>query len=147
MVQTQKKKRILMLAAENAAIAGAKVGGMADVIRDLPLALAEHNVIVDVAMPCYGFLTQAVDTVWLGELSVNFAGREERVTVSKAAHPNLKEGYCYLFSHPLFNAAGQIYSQDEAARPFASDASKFALFNLAVASALSTEYSEPSSTE
>ena len=33
---------VLMIAAENDAIPGAKVGGVADVVRDLPQALPQH---------------------------------------------------------------------------------------------------------
>lgn len=131
--------RILMLAAENAAIEGGKVGGMADVIRDLPLALAKVNVAVDVAMPSYGFLDRAANAQWLAEIKVNFSGREEQVTVYKAAHPSLDNRYFYLFSHPLFNTNGEIYSQGDAARPFADDATKFALFSLSVAKALNDD--------
>lgn len=128
-----------MLAAENGAIAGAKVGGMADVVRDLPLALAKHNVAVDVAMPSYGFLQDTISAKQICKLKVNFAGRVEQVSVFKAAHPSLDDCYCYLFSHPLFNAGGEIYSQGDASRPFATDASKFALFSLAVATALTDD--------
>ncbi|WP_220735869.1 glycogen synthase [Shewanella sp. c952] len=128
-----------MLAAENGAIAGAKVGGMADVVRDLPLALAQHNVAVDVAMPSYGFLQDTIAAKLISKLRVNFAGREEQISVYKAAHPSLDDCYCYLFSHPLFNAGGEIYSQGDASRPFATDASKFALFSLAVATALTAD--------
>lgn len=131
--------RILMLAAENGAIEGGKVGGMADVIRDLPLALAKLNVAVDVAMPSYGFLDRAANAQWLADIKVNFSGREERVTVYKAAHPSLENCYFYLFSHPLFNTNGEIYSQGDATRPFADDAAKFALFSLSVAKALSDD--------
>lgn len=132
----QTMPRILMLAAENGAIKGGKVGGMADVIRDLPLALAKLNVCVDVAMPSYGFLDRAANAQWLADINVNFAGREELVTVHKAAHPSLDNRYFYLFAHPLFNTNGEIYSQGDAARPFADDATKFALFSLSVAQAL-----------
>ncbi|MCL1048807.1 glycogen/starch synthase [Shewanella abyssi] len=135
----QAMPRILMLAAENGAIAGGKVGGMADVIRDLPLALAKLNVVVDVAMPSYGFLDRAANAQWLVDINVNFAGKHECVAVYKAPHPSLDNRYFYLFSHPLFNVDGQIYSQGDAARPFADDATKFALFSLSVAKALSDD--------
>ncbi|WP_372761703.1 glycogen/starch synthase, partial [Pseudoalteromonas sp.] len=46
---------VLMIAAENDALPNAKVGGVADVIRDAPKALAAHNVTVDVVIPDYGF--------------------------------------------------------------------------------------------
>ena len=48
--------RVLMVASENDAIAGAKVGGIADVVRDLPPALAEQGCEVSVVIPSYGTL-------------------------------------------------------------------------------------------
>ncbi|QQX82474.1 glycogen/starch synthase [Shewanella sp. KX20019] len=128
-----------MLAAENGAIAGGKVGGMADVIRDLPLALAKLNVAVDVAMPSYGFLEHAANAQWLADINVDFAGKQECVAVYKAPHPSLDNCHFYLFSHPQFNADGQIYFQGDAARPFADDATKFALFSLSVAKVLNDD--------
>ena len=44
---------ILMVAAENGAIAGAKVGGIADVIHDVPLALAAQGHNTAVVIPDY----------------------------------------------------------------------------------------------
>ena len=35
--------KICMIAAENGSIPGAKVGGLGDVVRDIPQALAEHR--------------------------------------------------------------------------------------------------------
>lgn len=68
-------KRILMVAAENGALEGAKVGGMADVIRDLPEALAEVDICTDVIMPSYGFLaSQSSKAQDLGEFEVHFGG-------------------------------------------------------------------------
>ena len=45
-----------MVAAENGALQNCKVGGIADVVRDLPPALAEQGCEVNVVTPSYGFL-------------------------------------------------------------------------------------------
>lgn len=65
-------KRVLLVAAENDALQGAKVGGMADVIRDLPPALAQCGVMADVAMPNYGFLAGHYSAKHYANVQVNF---------------------------------------------------------------------------
>ncbi|MBU1392901.1 MAG: glycogen synthase [Gammaproteobacteria bacterium] len=134
------KQRILMVAAENGALAGAKVGGMADVIRDLPDALAGVDLCADVIMPSYGFLTAVANQPQdLGELTVAFGGRLERVHVFAMPHPQVPEAMIYLLEHALWQSVpGQIYSQGSAERPFADDATKFAFLCASVATALVT---------
>ena len=46
-----------MIAAENGALAGGKVGGIGDVIRDVPLALAAQGQAVSVVTPGYQALS------------------------------------------------------------------------------------------
>ena len=46
--------KILMVAAENDALPGGKVGGIGDVVRDIPIALATAGHEVDVITPGYG---------------------------------------------------------------------------------------------
>ncbi|MGL5048102.1 MAG: glycogen synthase [Shewanella sp.] len=134
------KQRILMVAAENGALVGAKVGGMADVIRDLPAALAGVELCADVIMPSYGFLTAPVNQAQnLGELMVAFGGRLERVHLFAMPHPHVPEAMIYLLEHALWQSVpGQIYSQGSADRPFADDATKFAFLCASVATALVT---------
>jgi len=43
-----------MIAAENDALPGAKIGGVGDVLRDLPPALVAEGLDVDVVVPSYG---------------------------------------------------------------------------------------------
>ncbi|EGM70744.1 glycogen synthase, ADP-glucose transglucosylase [Shewanella sp. HN-41] len=131
-------KRILMVAAENGALAGAKVGGMADVIRDLPQALAGVDLCVDVIMPSYGFLASpTAQTQALGEFEVAFGGKLERVKLVVIPHPRVDRAKIYLLEHGLWQSIpGKIYSQGSAERPFADDATKFALLCASVAKVL-----------
>lgn len=130
-------KRVLMLATENAALKGAKVGGIADVIGDLPQALIEQQVIADVAMPGYGRLALQNGAQQFAHVTVPFAGRQEQVSIFRLPHPDVEQASIYLFEHGLFAIeGGAIYSQGNTERPFAEDATKFALFNISVACAL-----------
>jgi starch synthase len=130
---------ILMAAAENDALPGGKVGGIADVVRDIPLALAAEGQRVNVVMPGYGSLSQHASAEHVTCISLNFAGRIEEVDVFKFplenSHSNVTQ---WFIEHPLFalGGKGQIYCNDPDYRPFASDASKFALFSTAVAKAV-----------
>ncbi|WP_428618908.1 glycogen synthase [Shewanella sp.] len=129
-------KRVLMVAAENGALKGAKVGGMADVIRDLPAALYPLGVCSDVIMPSYGFLHRQQGAEFLGELVVNFYGEPHWLGLYRAVHPSLPEVNLYLLDHPLFDQGGKIYTPGSSERPFAEDANKFALFGLGVGKAI-----------
>ncbi|MGZ9898334.1 glycogen synthase [Shewanella gaetbuli] len=149
-------KKVLMVAAENDALVNAKVGGMGDVIRDLPPALLSASIQADVAMPDYGFLIRSYNALKLAQVTVPFCGQVHTIDIYKMPRPEHKQNlakssyhavaetdsaevnsWVYLFSHPLFNQADQsIYAQGSSDRPFADDASKFALFSLAVAKAI-----------
>ncbi len=154
---TSNVKKVLMIAAENDAIKGAKVGGMADVIRDLPPALAKVDVCVDVAMPNYGFIAKDNNAEFIAKVVVKFGANLETIDVYKMPAPFLTatglqdkstqdtssqdksielSSSVYLFDHHLFNSPdNQVYTEGAPDRPFAEDATKFALFNLAVAQA------------
>ncbi|NRD74967.1 glycogen/starch synthase [Shewanella sp. VB17] len=129
-----------MLAAENGSITGGKVGGMADVIRDLPQALKGQEVLADVIMPSYGYLAASAGAHWVKEISVPFAGGEYRVGLYLSDHPDVAGVKLYFLAHPCFvssdSGTQKIYSSGCADRPFAEDASKFALFCQSVAVAL-----------
>ena len=136
---------ILMVAAENDALAGGKVGGVGDVVRDVPCALAdlpEYEGSVSVVCPSYGFLHE-IPKASLGTVEFSFGG--ERLTAElfevegKRPHAGVR---LLVLHHAAFetidSASGRklIYVDDGAEHPFASDATKFACFNAAVAQAV-----------
>ena len=131
-----------MLAAENGSIPRAKVGGMADVIRDLPAALAQQGVMADVIMPSYGFLAGSVNATKLTEFSVTFGGARQSVALLSTPHPDVEGAVIYFIDTQdgVFSGKPQeIYSQGSDERPFAEDANKFALFCLCVATAINEQ--------
>ncbi|EAW29100.1 Starch (glycogen) synthase [Alteromonadales bacterium TW-7] len=124
---------VLMVAAENDALPGAKVGGVADVVRDAPKALAKHGVSVDVVIPDYGF--EPLNRHYIGEVTVAFNAQSHVMTLFKVDQTknNITQ---IVISHPMFSESGSVYCNDAPGRPFATDATKFALFNAAVCEAL-----------
>jgi starch synthase len=127
---------ILMVAAENDALDKGKVGGIGDVVRDIPAALAQFDHQVNVLIPGYQFFSRQSGARVIGTVKVHFAGREEMVGVFQVMAKSPVAGVTqWVLEHPLFGigGVGKIYCDDPADRPFATDASKFALFSLAVA--------------
>jgi len=130
---------ILMLAAENGALPGGKVGGMGDVVRDVPRALASLGHRVTVVNPGYGLFSHLPNMRHRGVLLAPYRGGVESVDLFALppAGPG-KRLRQYIIEHPLFAACGRgrIYCDDPADRPFATDADKFALFCAGAAQAL-----------
>lgn len=128
-----------MVAAENDVFAGGKVGGIGDVVRDIPVALAEQDVGVEVVIPGYHVFSKLTEAKLVCSLDFEFAGNKEHMDVYKVSHAdghyNINQ---WVIEHPLFSACGigEIYCNDPDHRPFASDATKFCLFNTAVATAI-----------
>lgn len=127
-------RRIIFLASENGALPGGKVGGIGDVVRDLPRALAAAGWDVSVATPSYGVLHELPGAVPGTTIDVDFRGDTHAVVawhypVDDSGVRNL------VFDHELFakQGAGRIYFNDAPDRPFASDADKFAFFCAAAA--------------
>ena len=122
-----------MVAAENDALPGAKVGGVADVVRDAPKALVKQGVTVDVIIPDYGF--ELLDRHYIGQVTVAFNAQPHVLTLYEIEQPE-KNITQLVLSHPLFSQFGSVYCNDAPGRPFATDATKFALFNAAVCEVL-----------
>lgn len=130
---------IVMVAAENDALPGGKVGGLGDVVRDLPIALADLGHRVTVVCPGYGSLSRLPGANLCSQFDIDFAHRHETVALfevssPKIVHPQVTQ---LVLEHPLFAASGvgMIYCQADR-EPYATDASKFALFSAAVSEAI-----------
>ena len=130
---------ILMVAAENGTLPGGKVGGIGDVVREIPPALAKRDCQVSVVTPAYGVFATLAGATRIATLEVSFAGERQALELFElngfGDTPNVRH---YVIEHPLFShcGVGRIYCDDPPGRPFESDASKFALFSLAVAEAV-----------
>jgi starch synthase len=128
-----------MIAAENDALPGGKVGGVGDVLRDVAPTLASRGISVSVVTPAYGVFAGLPGTTRLAGLPTAFRGETELVELYQVPGRTLhREVRNLVLDHPRFSAcgAGRIYCDDPPGRPFATDASKFALFNAAVAAGL-----------
>jgi starch synthase len=130
---------ILMLAAENGALPGGKVGGIGDVVRETPLALAQRDCRVSVVTPAFGVFHELAGARRLLSLKIRFGGATQSLQLFRIEGIAGDERVChYVIEHPLFSrcGAGRIYCDDPPGRPFESDASKFALFCAAAAEAI-----------
>lgn len=129
---------IFMIAAENGALPGGKVGGLGDVIRDVPPALSRAGHSVDVLTPGYQSLSKLPGAQAVTTLDVEFAGRLETLVLFRvSAGMHGQRVTCWLLEHPLFAAGGEgmIYCSNNT-EPYAVDATKFALFCTAACRAL-----------
>lgn len=127
-----------MISAENDALPGGKVGGIGDVIRDLPPALAEQGQWVSVITPGYQLLSRGPGASQQASLTVPFCGKEEQVNLYRVEAKRPHDGVVnWVLEHELFAAGGPgtIYCTRDR-EPFATDAHKFVLFCSAVAEAL-----------
>jgi len=127
------RQHICMLAAENATIPGAKVGGIGDVVRDIPVSLAAKGAEVSVVIPAYGVFHETDDAELLQQVQVPFAGEMKSVAVYER-FSGKDSGVRYFVLHEaLFSAcgAGRIYCNDPDHEPFATDATKYAFFSVA----------------
>lgn len=136
------KMNILFVAAENGALDGGKVGGIGDVIRYLPPALAAHNCQVTIVTPSHGFLHHRKGAARRHAVSFLFRGYPHTADIyelSPAARPSGVKHF--VVHHPALGAVDaatghyKIYTDDPPDRPFFTDASRFALFGAAVSAA------------
>lgn len=121
---------IAMIASENGALPGGKVGGIGDVIRDVPRELVAQGHTVTVVNPGYQFLSRLPGARLINTLTVDFASALERIALYEVVLPDTPAGIrMVLLDHPLFGSAGEasIYHHDPH-EPFATDARTFALF-------------------
>lgn len=147
-------KNILMVAAECDALPAAKVGGIGDVLRDLPKALAQEGCNVHVVIPSYGYLHELEGSLHYSDLKVPFEIGESDVELYKIALSATKYNadktlenslHVWVMDNPGFYPGGKgaVYCDDGNDRPFASDASKYALFCSAVGMAINNNVFGP----
>ena len=131
---------IVMLAAENDQLPGGKVGGIGDVIRDVPAALAARGKTVSVLMPAYGVFHELPGAVRTTTIDAPFRGAYEPVVLYEVLRDHQPGVRTWVMEHPEFSSGGRgrIYCNDPADAPFASDASKFALFCSAAVRAIAS---------
>lgn len=133
-------KNILMVAAENDMLPGAKVGGVGDVVRDLPAALVKEGCTVSVVIPSYGKLARLPDLKVAGQYEIHFAGFPQLMTLYKLSE-DINGVQNYIIHNPGFAPHGEtVYCNDPDWRPFATDATKFAMFCQAIAVALKQNF-------
>lgn len=131
-----------MVAAENDALPKAKVGGIGDVVRDVPPALAKLSCDVKVVIPSYGFLHNLPGARLLKTVTYAFAGKNDEAGIYEVPGKVSRENVTQLvIDHPSFisrdkDGRYEIYHPDPDERPFATDASKYARFCMAVAEAV-----------
>lgn len=126
-----------MVASENGALRGGKVGGIGDVIRDLPLALAARGHEVSVFTPAYGVFNRLPGAQRRGSLRCRFGGASRRAALHQVPVPGSTVRH-FAIEHGLMTAGhpGRIYHDDGPERPFATDAGRFAFFCAAIAAAV-----------
>lgn len=129
-----------MIAAENGVLPGGKVGGMADVIAQMPPALAAQGHTVDVLIPSYGSYQSRPDATLQGTVRAMFGGIEQRLGLYRLVSTEAGVGQ-WVLHHPLFGQPpGQIYHHDDASAPFATDANLYALFCAGAAACLEQRF-------
>ncbi len=133
------RPRVVMVATENDALKGAKVGGIGDVIRDLPRELRPLGYVSTVIIPSYGFVHTLNGAAMVADLTFPFGGREEFCEVWKVPAPGGggEPTEHLLIHHPAIRGE-PIYYHDPKEKVFARDSTKYALFCSAVGQYLRT---------
>ncbi|MCB9476640.1 MAG: glycogen/starch synthase [Deltaproteobacteria bacterium] len=132
----KKTPHILMVAAENGALVGGKVGGVADVVRDLPRALAAQGLKVTVVTPNYGFLNEQNPAKAAGGVEFPFCGRTEYAEIHEVKPKGTPKNVKHVVLENIWMRGAPIYFNDPPWRAFAADASKYAMLCSAVGRAV-----------
>lgn len=129
-----------MVASENDALPKGKVGGIGDVIRDIPKFLGKQNIHVDVIVPGYQYHSKVNACELVYSLQVPFRHDIKTVDLYKINIDSSENVSQWVLEHPDFciGKPGQIYFDDGADKPFYSDANKFALFCASVCELVAT---------
>ena len=128
-----------MVASENDALVGGKVGGIGDVVRDVPLALVEEGCVVDVITPAYQLFSILPRAQIAASFDIRFAGSTHQVALYQVPPKQPTQGVAHWaleLPSAFYVEPKTIYFNDPPSSPFATDATKFACFCAGVASAL-----------
>ncbi|MGA2623253.1 MAG: glycogen/starch synthase [Bacteroidota bacterium] len=129
---------VVMVASENDALIGGKAGGVGDVIRGLPNALAALGWQVTVITPAYGFLHKNNPSKLHSTVRFPFYGRTYEGEIWSACAQQPVDGVShFVFEHADIRGE-PIYVNDPPETPFRRDATKYALFCSAVGVFLKT---------
>ncbi len=131
---------ILFVSAENGALPGGKVGGIGDVVFHLPPALAKLGHQIVVLTPSHGFLHQLNSENPRPEnFAFLFQGYEHQGQLYEIFPEKHEPGVRHMvIDHPLLaspdplTGQSRIYTDDPPDTPFATDATRFALFCAAI---------------
>lgn len=137
-------KKIWLVAAENDALPKGKVGGVGDVVRDLPIALCGLGLDVSVITPAYGMFHRLPGAKLHRKIRVWFARRSWVAHIYEV--PGADNGVRqFVIEHQQLSpeGPGRIYFSDPPGNPFAIDAAKFAFFSAAVAAWVNSSDAPP----
>ncbi len=135
---------VWLVAAENGYLPGGKVGGVGDVIRDLPIALAELGWSIRIITPAYGRFHHLPGARRIRRLAVFFGGKKRYAEVWRLQSP-VEHVEIVVIAHALLDPKGdgKIYHEDDNHNPFATDAGKFAFFTAALAALVEADPHPP----
>src|SRR5258707_5623836 len=127
-----------MVASENDALIGGKVGGVGDVVSHLPRVLASMGWLVTVITPSYGFLHQRNPSTLFTNVTFPFRGKPMEAAVWESQGKRHYEGVRHLVIEHEQIRGDSIYYNDPPETPFLRDATKYAMFCSAVGRLLAT---------
>ncbi|TAK66849.1 MAG: glycogen synthase, partial [Bacteroidetes bacterium] len=125
-------RHVIMVASENASLRGGKVGGVGDVVHDLPNALAALGWKCTVIIPSYGFLHHQNPASLMGRIHFPFRNHWHEAEFWEVSLQKSYELVRNIVVHHPWIIGEPIYFNDPSDQPFARDASKYALFCSAV---------------
>src|SRR5436309_440018 len=132
MILEKNPGHIIMIASENDALIGGKVGGVGDVVRDLPGALADLGWQIAVITPSYGFLHKDNPSELYRTVTFPFGGKRMKGDLWKVTPKKPRDGVDHFVFEHADVGGSPIYFNDPPGHAFAKDATKYALFCSAV---------------
>ena len=118
------RRELIMLASENDALTGGKVGGVGDVVRDLPVALSPLGWNTTVIIPAYGFLHKENPSQLVSSIQFPFAGKSTTGELYQVTPKEPVQGVTHLvFEHAEIRGE-PLYCNDPPGETFYATASR-----------------------